>query len=100
MARHYLVVSADEYPDIEHSDDCPMEDVEYPDMTVRHYRCAVESIDMDGKGLAEWFDTAHLASGRYPIEYWSSKTWTDYGWEYNAGLSFAADDENDQPTNT
>lgn len=40
-------------------------------------------------GIGAFLDPA-LPPGRYEIEPWASKTWTDCGWEYDAGLEIGA----------
>ncbi len=88
MGQHYLVVSGEEYPYIEHSKDCPSEEVGNDDGKYTLYRCDVADHDID---LEEYFETKKLAPGKYPIEAWASKTWTYYGWEWDGGLVFSSD---------
>lgn len=92
--QHYLVVSSDrnEFPCIEHPSECPTEVVLLGNDEVEYmvYRCSVSDDDYD---LEDYFDTKNLAPGKYPIEAWGSKTWTDYGWEYDGGLVFSAEDQ-------
>jgi hypothetical protein len=94
--QHYLVVSGEEYTYIQHSSGCPTEELGNDDGKYTIYRCDVAHHE-DGLDLDEYFETKKLAPGKYPIEAWASKSWTDYGWEYDGGLTFAALDENDKP---
>lgn len=92
MSRHYLVVSGEEYTYIQHHKDCPTVEIGNDDGKYTDYRCEVAHHE-DGLDLDDYFETKKLAPGKYPIEAWSGKNWTDYGWEYDGGLTFAAKEE-------
>lgn len=88
MNKHYLVVSEDGL-DVEHDKSCPI--IEYGTGANKYYgyTCGVPG----DNELENYFDIEELAPGKYPIEAWSQKTWTDYGWEWDGGLRFADEEK-------
>lgn len=84
---HFLVVSDKLDPDtdklaweIEHPKDCPL--VDY-DGEYKDYACAAREAMVEG-----YADGAEELEkpGRYLIETWGDKSWTDYGWEHDGGV--------------
>lgn len=99
IGQHFLIVheQPDDGMDIEHPATCPTAS-RYGGRVLVH-TCEVGRHE-EAAGLDLFFhrDTPHpyafasekVSPGRWPIEDWSERSWTPYGWEYDGGLRLVA----------
>jgi hypothetical protein len=101
--QHFLIVheEPDDGMDVEHPADCPTDTIYGGDVQI--HTCGVGR-HADEFGLDMFFhrDEPHphafgysqlVAPGRWPIEMWAERTWTELGWEYDAGLTLTEVDD-------
>jgi hypothetical protein len=87
---HFLVVSDEIDPEtdklaleVEHPKACPLVEFDGFDGGYKDYTCA--ALEAITEGYADGAEELEKP-GRYLIEPWGCKTWTDYGWEGDGGV--------------